>query len=122
MRTRVEASAKRDVEDERRIGRRLKVLWGFLGFWVVLVTILLIARQLRGELDVRGRTLAELENKPWEGKLGIGLREQDGNSSSERPIEQNPRGPSSASRVRTTATRRGSSVDTEATLRLFDEL
>lgn len=112
VRTRVEESKRRDEEGERMIGRRLRVLWGCCGVWIVLFMILIIVRQRGPGVDVRGgkmHKLLELEsngNRSQEtvlGSAGVG------------------RSLSSSSKVRS-KTKRKSAVDAEATLRLFDEL
>ena len=128
VRTKVESSARRDTEDERRIGRRLKVLWGFLGFWIVLLMILIIVRQRAHGMDVKGGKLVELGNRTWDEKMGSrevhkawgweskGNRSEDnGRSSSGERVG------ASSSRTRSSS-KRSSAVDAEATLRLFDEL
>ena len=128
VRTKVESSARRDTEDERRIGRRLKMLWGFLGFWIVLLMILIIVRQRGHGMDVKGGKSVELGNRTWDEKMGSrevhkawgwerkgnGSQDNEGSSSGERVG-------ASSSRTRSSS-KRSLAVDAEATLRLFDEL
>jgi hypothetical protein len=118
IRTRVEDSKRRDEEGERMIGRRLRVLWGCCGVWVVLFMILIIVRQRGPGVDVRGGKMVELGemHEAW-GLEGRGNRSQDtgiGSAGVGRSV-------SSSSRVKS-STKRKSAVDAEATLRLFDEL
>ena len=139
MRDRVEGVVRRDVEGERRVGRRMRWLWGGLGGWVVLGLVVAILRGRVGEegRDGRavevGRELMGISEVMVVGEGGDGR----GNDSLEEVVNvslkggkdiswdgeggQKLRGPPTNS-VTTSATPRGSSVDAEATLRLFDEL
>ena len=132
VRERVEGCVRRDREGERRVGRRMRWLWGGLGGWVVLGLVVAVVRgrvggegrdegkvevgrQLVGYSEVRVEGDGSLEGAgnvslmggrdiPWDGEGGQEVRGLSTNS------------------VTTSAASRGSSVDAEATLRLFDEL
>lgn len=125
VRTKVESSASRDTEDERRIGRRLKVLWGFLGFWIVLLMILIILRQRGHGMEIKGGNLVELGNRTWDEKMGSReMHKAYGWESKGNRCEDNGRS-SSGERVGAcssstrSSSKRSSAVDAEATLRLL---
>lgn len=111
VRTKVETSARRDVEDENRLGRRLKMLWGFLGFWIILLLVLVVARQRGMGNDVRSGELVELSDRE-------GREFYKGRIEEERTEVMGRKG----HEPKTTRWESGNGVDAEATLRLFDEL
>lgn len=78
VRQKVEENGERDKEGELAAERRLKMLWGFLGFWGALVLVLMVARHWpRVGVDVRGGRLVELANQTWDGMengIGSGLK------------------------------------------------
>ncbi|KAL2037328.1 hypothetical protein N7G274_010017 [Stereocaulon virgatum] len=111
-RTKVEDSKRRDEEGERTIGRRLRVLWGCCGVWIVLFMILIIVRQRGPGVIVSSGKIHEA----W-GLEGRGNISQDTGLGSAGI----GRSGSSSSKVKS-STKRKSAVDAEATLRLFDEL
>ncbi len=140
VRERVEGVVRRDVEGERRVGRRMRWLLGGLGGWVVLGLVVAILRGRVGEegRDERavelGRQLVGYSEVMVGGEGGDGR----GNGSLEGIVNaslmggkdiawdgeggQKLRGPPTNSVTTTSAAPREASVDAEATLRLFDEL
>ena len=122
VREKVERSAVRERESRRVIGRRLKILWGLLGFFVVLFLILAITRQWRRNETLIGdeieRTRTSIGNVSEKGK-------QQGNweRRSEGHRNDGDREPGGKVRVGLKEKRGMSSVvNADATLRLFDEL
>ena len=111
VKTKIDECAKRDVECETRLERRLKMLWGCLGFWMILLLGLVVVRQRGVGVDVRGGELINLEdvNRPaiYRRDLEEELREIKGGEFNE---------------PKATRWEQGHGVDAEATLRLFDEL
>ncbi len=137
VRERVEGVVRRDVEGERRVGRRMRWLWGVLGGWVV---VGLVVAVLRGRVGGEGRDGRAVEvGREVVGFSEVMVKRGDGGGSDslegvvnvslkggkgipwEGEEGRKLRGPPTNS-VTTSATPRGSSVDAEATLRLFDEL
>jgi len=116
VRTKVETSAKRDVEDENRLGRRLKMLWGCLGCWVIIFLVLIIARQRGIGVDIRTAGLVELGHGILDQGQGV-----DGVYKHESKIEEEKR-EVAGRRDESKTTRWEGGVNAEATLRLFDEL
>lgn len=133
VRERVEGVVGREAEGERRVGRRLRwLLWGGVGGWVVLG---LVMAGVRGRVRGEGRDGGEVE-VGW-GMGGCSKVRVGGNGSLEGVVNvslgcgkdlswegeggEKVRGTATKS-VTTSAAPRGSSVDAEATLRLFDEL
>ena len=122
----MEGEIGREVDIERRVGRRLRWLWGGLGGWVVLGLVVAVVRGM-GEGGEGGKVQV--------GREGVRLREVmvGGNTSLDGVLNasmkdiplvgeggQKFEGPTT--NTVTSATPKGSSVDAEATLRLFDEL
>lgn len=110
VRTKVESSTRRDVKNENRLGRRLKMLWGFLGFWMILGLVGVVVRQRGVGVDVRGAGLVDLGAGDW------------GADVYKRKIEEERREVVGKRGCGPRTTRWEGGVDAEATLRLFDEL
>lgn len=87
------------------------MLWGFLGFWMVLGMILGVVRQRGIGVDIRGSGLVDIGNRGWEERENYGWKIDE-----ERREAVWRKGPEPR------VTRWESGVDAEATLRLFDEL
>ena len=128
-RGKVEASDARDGEGRRRVGRRLRMMWGVLGCLGGLLVVLLVMRHLVG-VDVSGGRVVRLE----EGTLD-GVGETLGGLATK--VRVGGRGPNTKTEDRGSTTRsksegsrsrdRGSGltspvIDEEYFLRLFDEL
>ena len=116
VRTKVETSAMRDIEDENRLGRRLKMLWGCLGCWVILFLVVIIARQRGIGVDIRAAGLVELGHGSLDQGQGV-----DGVYNHKRKIEEE-RMEVVVRRDKSKTTRWEGSVNAEATLMLFDQL
>lgn len=124
VREKVERSSLRDRESRRIIGRRLKMLWGSLGFLIGLFLILAATRQWRRNEDVIKGESVHLGNRTEEPlKEAVGMRQENGELRREmrRDDERWRPGTKTSMRVGDT-TARSSAVDADATLRLFDEL
>ncbi len=67
VRGKVEREAEKDREGRKRIGRRLMMLWGFLGVWGVMALVLMVVRHWPGVgIDIREAKLLELGNRSWD--------------------------------------------------------
>lgn len=113
----------RDMESRLIIGRRLKMLWGSLGFLFGVFLVLAATRQwrrnedvMRDELVHSGNRTAVFETVP---------RMHQGKWAQGRECQQDDQGwrlgAKASERVEDT-TAKSSAVDADATLRLFDEL
>ncbi len=124
VREKVERSSLRDRESRRIIGRRLKILWGSLGFLIGLFLILAATRQWRRNEDVIKDESVHLGIQTEESlKEAVGMRQENGELRREmrRHDERWRPGTKTSMRVEDT-TASSSAVDPDATLRLFDEL
>ena len=136
VRERVEGVVRREGEGERRVGRWMRWFWGGVVGWVVVGLVVVVVRG-RGGGEGRDEGAVELGRRlVGYGEVGVG-GDGRGNGSLEgigngemmggKDVAwegeggQEVRGLSTSS-VATSAAPRGSSVDAEATLRLFDEL
>ena len=120
MREKVESSSLRDRESRRIIGRRLKMLWGSLGFVVGLFLILAVTRQWRRNEDVTRDEVVHLDNRTEE---LVGMRQEGWERRRERQQNDEGRRPGAKVSVKVEdPAARSSAVDADATLRLFDEL
>lgn len=127
VRDKVERSSLRDRESRRMVGRRLKMLWGFLGSIAGLFLILATTRHWRGNEYAVKDEVVHLLNRT-EGAFGevVGVR-SDGQQSreSQQDIERLKSDVETRTRVKETTTgnpAKISAVNVDATLRLFDEL
>lgn len=124
MREKVERSSLRDKESRRIIGRRLKILWGSLGFFIGLFSILAATRQWRRNGDVMKDEVAHLSNRTevaFEEVMGMGQERWEQGRERQRDDEGSRRGAKTSTKVEGT-TARSPAVDVDATLRLLDEL
>ncbi len=121
MTEKVERSSVRDRESRRVIGRRLKMLWGFLGFLSALFLILAMTRQWRGNEHVVSHEVVHSANKTEVSEEGVRQGNEQQMKESLRDNKAMRQG--SETRIRLEEIRtRSSAVDADATLRLFDEL
>ena len=127
VRDQVERSSLRDRESRRMVGRRLKMLWGFLGSIAGLFLILATTRQWRGNEYAMKDEVAHLLNRT-EGAFGevVAVR-SDGQQSRENQRDNEGLRSDVETSVRVRETTAGSparisAVNADATLRLFDEL
>ena len=122
VRRKVETSSVRETESRRVIGRRLRMLWGFLGFLAVLFVILAMTRQWRRNEYVAGNEVLRLVDRR-EDTSEESMCQGNGQQRMER--RRDAEGSRSATKTGTRFTEewvRNSSVDVDATLRLFNEL
>ena len=128
VRERVEGVVRREGEGERRVGRRMRWLWGGLVGWMVVGLVVVVVRG-RGGGEGRDEGAVELGRR----LVGYGEVSVGGNGSLEGVGNgemmggkdgawEGEGGQEVSSVTSTSAAPRGSSVDAEATLRLFDEL
>ena len=123
VRDNVERSSLRDRETRRIVGRRWKMLWGFLGFLTGLFVILATTRQWRrNEYAMRDGVVHSVNPKEEMSEKVVGFR---GNGQQKRESRRDDEGvrPGAKTRIgakETTATR--PAVDADVILRLFDEL
>ena len=124
MREKVERSSLRDRESRRIVGRRLKMLWGSLAFIVGMFFILAATRQWRRNKDMVRDEVVHLGNRTEaDFEKAAGMRQKEWDHARERQGDDEGRIPGSKTSMRAderTATK--SAVDSDATLRLFDEL
>ena len=124
VRENVERSSLRDRESRRIIGRRLKMMWGSLGFLIGLFLILAATRQWRRYEDVIKDESVHLGNRTEKVlKEAVGMRQENGEL--RREIQRDDEGwrPGTKTSIRVEDTTvRSSAIDADATLRLFDEL
>ena len=128
VREKVEKSSMRDRESRRMFGRRLKLLWGFLGSVIGLFLILATTRQWRGNEYATREELLHLANRT-EGvsEKVVGLQE-DAQQQRERQGDNESLGSSTRTGIGVDETTSGSpatssmAADADAMLRLFDEL
>lgn len=121
VREKVKASEVRLREREKRVGRRLKMLWISCGVWMGILVVLAMMRQWRsGVVDVKvmhsqNKTLDDLVvGKVWGYRIERARNHGREDWRPEKSIV-------TSKQARTTAPSK-SGVGTEATLRLFDEL
>ena len=119
VREKVERSSLRDKESRRVIGRRLKILWGSLGFFIGLFSILASTRQWRRNGDVMKDEVAHLSD--WTEVVGMGQERWEQGRERQRDYEGSRRGAKTSTKLEGTAAR-SPAVDVDATLRLLDEL
>ena len=119
VREKVERSSLRDKEFRRVIGRRLKILWGSLGFFIGLFSILASTRQWRRNGDVMKDEVAHLSD--WTEVVGMGQERWEQGRERQRDDEGSRRGAKTSAKLEGTAAR-SPAVDVDATLRLLDEL
>lgn len=127
VRDKVERSSLRDRESRRIVGRRLKMLWGFLGSITGLFLILATTRHWRGNEYAIKDEVVHLVNRT-EGPFGevVGVQ-SDGKQGTESQQDNEGVRPDVETRIRVKETTAGSparisAVDADAALRLFDEL
>ena len=125
VREKVERSSLRDRESRRTIGRRLKMLWGTLGFLIGLFLILAVTRQWRrngnatrdeavhsgSRMEDGSEEMLGTFHEIWEQSTEMAQPDKEGKSASAK----------ADMKVQVSAVR-SSAVDVDATLRLFDEL
>ena len=127
VREKVERSSLRDRESRRIVGRRLKMLCGFLGSITGLFLILATTRHWRGNDYAMKDEVEHLVNRT-EGAFGevVGVQ-SDGQRSRESQQDNVGLRSDVETRIRVKETKAGSparisAVDADAALRLFDEL
>ena len=123
----VERSSLREKETRRIVGRRLKMLWGFLAFIAVLVLILATTRYWRrNEYLIRDEIVPSVNRTEWEINNVGGLQgNRQQRMKNQRDSEDlRPGAKMKIGAKETTETRlvRSSAVDADAVLRRFDEL
>ena len=123
VRDNVERSSLRDRETRRMVGRRWKMLWGFLGFLTGLFVILATTRQWRrNEYAIRDEVVHSVNRTEEVFREVVGFRENGQQEGESRRDDEGVR-PVAKTRIgaqETTAT--SSVVDADVILRLFDEL
>ena len=123
VRDNVERSSLRDRETRRIVGRRWKMLWGFLGFLTGLFVILATTRQWRrNAYAIRDGVVHSVDRTEEVFEEVVGLRENGQQKRESRRDDEGVR-PGAKTRIgaqETTAT--SSVVDADVILRLFDEL
>ena len=128
VRGKVERSSLRERESRRLFGRRLKMLWGFLGSVIGLFLILAMTRQWRGNGYSAENEIVRIANRT-EGvfEKAVGFQE---NGQQRMEIQGDSEGLRSSTKTgigieeatRTSSARSSTAVDADAALRLFDEL
>ena len=124
VRDKVERSSLRDRESRRTIGRRLKMLWGTLGFLIGLFLILAATRQWRRNGNATKDEAVHSGSPMEDGSekvLGTRHEIRERNTEMAQPDKEGKRASAKAD-MNVQVTAAGSSaVDVDATLRLFDE-
>lgn len=124
VKEKVERSSLRDKESRRITGRRLKIMWGSLGFFIGLCSILAATRQWRRNGDVMKDEVAHLSNRTevvFEEVMGTGQERWKQGRERQRDDEGSRRDAKTSTKVEDT-TARSPAVDVDATLQLLDEL
>lgn len=127
MREKVERSSLRERETRRIVGRRLKMLWGFLGFIAGLVLILATTRHWRrNEYPIRDEVVPSV-NRTEEKFNNVGGLQENGQQRVKSQRENEDLRPGAkmnigAKETMETRSVRSSAVDADAILRRFDEL
>ena len=125
VREKVERSSLRDRESRRTIGRRLKMMWGTLGFLIGLFLILAATRQWRRNGNATRDEAVHSGSRMEDGSeemLGTrhGLWEQ---STEMAQADKEGKRASATADINVQVTSvKSPAVDVDATLRLFDEL
>lgn len=127
VREKVERSSLRERETRRIVGRRLKMLWGFLGLIAGLVLILATTRHWRrNEYPLRDEVVPSVNRT--EGKFSnVGGLQEDRQHSMESERDNEDLRPGAkmtigAKETMETRSVGSSAVDADAILRRFDEL
>lgn len=116
VRVRVEKEAERDREGRRRVGRRLRMLWGVMGIWGILILVGILVRHwpdLGGDVGDMGEVALEVGS----GREEVGLRQPLGERDAGRKKGGGELVSSTEENVNASET-----PDTHPVLRLFDEL